>query len=205
MQQPSAAEFNASEPHSTAVASVADGASRVSPDRIIYTPANVRIVNSSYNLDFVSATTNFVITESNSTQQTRCLNYPHTDYYGQLTVASQSGGGVLSSSGYATALPSGAPIGSSYGEKFAGGTVTMEKTANYWEQFFESCFNVIEAQGNWYDVTAYAGLTFPIRGQTHYGWAQFKVYNAFNLVLGAYLTGYAYQTRAGKSIRAGQM
>ena len=46
----------------------------------------------------------------------------------------------------------------------------------------------------------YLGLTFLRNGRTHYGWARLTVSGAFV----AKLTGYAYETIAGKSIIAGQ-
>ena len=46
----------------------------------------------------------------------------------------------------------------------------------------------------------YLGLEFQIKGRTHYGWARLTFEDG---VLSATLTGYAYETIAGKSIRAG--
>ena len=55
--------------------------------------------------------------------------------------------------------------------------------------------------GPWYNVTdRYLGLSFQRNGRTHYGWARLNV-GAANY---ANLTGYAYETIAGKSIKAGQ-
>ena len=63
--------------------------------------------------------------------------------------------------------------------------------------------------GNWVirgGVDGYLGLKFKIHGKDHYGWAHVKT----RLTIGHYtwfwatLTGYAYETTAGKSIKAGQ-
>jgi hypothetical protein len=164
----------------------------------------VQIENSSYDLDLKNGTTDFVFTERNWTQRSSCFHSPDFDYYGQLTVTNgPSGGGVLSSYGYAAALPSGAPIGPGHYESFGSGTVTMASVSEYWKPVFGRCYRFTNSQGNWLNVTAYLGLTFPLRGQTHYGWVQLSVTGLVALTVT--LTGYAYQTKAGKSIRAGQM
>jgi hypothetical protein len=191
------------------VASLALGANRVEPDRIIYTPSNVQIDNSSYNLDLNNdGTTDFTIAESNS-QNEGCDR--HTNYWGSLSVAnSQSGGGVIGftqlDGTYAEALKSGSLIGQ--GEAFSSGSVPMEYVAVLWLGYYHQCSGGRLHRGHWSNKTAYLGLAFPIRGKTHYGWAQLTV-TCFNgnpcSWLTATLTGYAYQTRAGKSIKAGQM
>jgi hypothetical protein len=56
--------------------------------------------------------------------------------------------------------------------------------------------------GPWFNVTEprYLGLSFLRNGRTHYGWARLTVQGP----LYAKLTGYAYETIPGKSIKAGQ-
>jgi hypothetical protein len=49
----------------------------------------------------------------------------------------------------------------------------------------------------------YLGLRFKVEGGYHYGWARFNV-SFPNRTLHAVLTGYAYETIAGKAIVAGQ-
>jgi hypothetical protein len=58
--------------------------------------------------------------------------------------------------------------------------------------------------GPWRKVKqAYLGLKFVIKGKTHFGWARVKGnFNSFPYT--ATLTGYAYETIPGKSIKAGQ-
>jgi hypothetical protein len=59
--------------------------------------------------------------------------------------------------------------------------------------------------GRWLNVTSrYLGLKFKIAGQTHYGWARLTVQLPGNFLINTTLTGYAYETVAGKSILAGQ-
>jgi hypothetical protein len=55
--------------------------------------------------------------------------------------------------------------------------------------------------------TAYIGFKFQISGQTHYGWARVDVrfdHNTPKRRLYLQLTGYAYETTANTSIKAGQ-
>lgn len=49
----------------------------------------------------------------------------------------------------------------------------------------------------------YVGLQFQIKGQTHYGWARFKL-DISPTSITVYLTGYAYETVVNKSIIAGR-
>jgi hypothetical protein len=57
--------------------------------------------------------------------------------------------------------------------------------------------------GNWYNVrNRYLGLSFQIKGRTHYGWARLTVKLRRGFVVT--LTGFAYETIPGKGIIAGQ-
>ena len=95
------------------------------------------------------------------------------------------------------ALKSGALIG--HNRQFYGGNGVMAYAQG-------GCQNHLHS-GLWFDVpNAYLGLSFQLNGQTHYGWARLSVqyggsrYQYFTSTL----TGYAYETIAGKSIKAGQ-
>ncbi len=58
--------------------------------------------------------------------------------------------------------------------------------------------------GPWKDVrNRYLGLQFLTKGKTHYGWARLSVETKRHSIV-ATLTGYAYETIPGKSIKAGQ-
>jgi hypothetical protein len=58
--------------------------------------------------------------------------------------------------------------------------------------------------GYWCNVkNRYLGLAFKIKGKVHYGWARLNVTIGTHHVR-ATLTGYAYETIVGKSIKAGQ-
>jgi hypothetical protein len=57
--------------------------------------------------------------------------------------------------------------------------------------------------GKWHDVTnRYLGVSFIIRGKTHFGWARLTVHDKGHAIT-AVLTGYAYETIPGKAIIAG--
>jgi hypothetical protein len=58
--------------------------------------------------------------------------------------------------------------------------------------------------GYWKGGTAYLGLKFVIKGNTHYGWARVKVTPRTPHGYNATLTGYAYETIANKAIVAGR-
>jgi hypothetical protein len=58
--------------------------------------------------------------------------------------------------------------------------------------------------GEWTpNSVGYLALEFQIKGKLHYGWARVKL-QLQNEILLATLTGYAYETIPGKSIKAGQ-
>lgn len=61
--------------------------------------------------------------------------------------------------------------------------------------------------GNWFPnvKNRYLGLTFYIHGKKHYGWARVSVQTTqLPFTVTGTLTGYAFETIVGKSIRAGQ-
>jgi hypothetical protein len=176
--------------------------------KIVYTPANVVLscpharrdanivgivggCNQQYNLDLNhDGVTDFTIAV-------------HTEDSGICNIGASadelpaSGNGAIGSGGYAAALMQGAPIGHS--QQFQGSRRTM-------------AFDGVEPDcreihgGPWFNVTdGYLGLSFRRNGRTHYGWARLNVYvSAKEGFSQATLTGYAYETIAGKSIIAGQ-
>jgi hypothetical protein len=144
--------------------------------KIIYTPANVRIdVFQDYGIDFSHDGTPDVVIRVGCFYGGKC--FLHAD--------PAKGNGIEESGafGYAAALKAGANIGHTKQFNFASG-VQMEGAHGHWH----------------YAQARYLGVEIKINGMTHFGWAQFK--NSSNV--GAILTGYAYETIAGKSIKAGQ-
>jgi hypothetical protein len=114
-----------------------------------------------------------------------------------LVHPSQKGNGIWSYQGLASlncayALPKGTPIGpkTPFGQKNPYMFVGSAKSATYCQW---------QTQGK---KQAYLGLKFSIKGKIHFGWARFVTHSRPNPT--AELTGYAYETIAGKSIKAGQ-
>src|SRR5262249_13171784 len=63
--------------------------------------------------------------------------------------------------------------------------------------------NTFQTFGQWANLKKrYLGLEFAIHGKIHYGWARWSVRVEPGSVTGR-LTGYAYETKAGKAILAG--
>ena len=196
--QRSAARFGIKEPRAAVVAPVVHDAHRVSPDRIVYTRADVFIENSQYNLDLNNdGTADFVISESNT--QEKCGG--KTDYRGAVSLIGQGSNGVEVSNGSASQLGSGSPIGPS--QSFLTGSWPVEDAYVIW--LIHCSKEIGNFYGNWPPPGGgYLGLAFVIGGKTHYGWAKLTDRFPQRGWLSAELTGYAYQTKAGKSIMAGQ-
>ena len=178
---------------------------RASEARIVYTPANVfcSMQRSCFGFPIDlnnDATNDFTIS------QTFVGFHDHNGhlcgYYAAVDVTpTQSGNGAGNGAhvGWAAALRAGHRIDSglsfypSRSIMFSVGSGTCVTNYGY---------------GYWsYDKARYLGLEFQIQGQTHYGWARMEVGVEF-LRGGAWtwseLGGYAYETIAGKSIKAGQ-
>jgi hypothetical protein len=103
---------------------------------------------------------------------------------------------------YAAALRQGSEISSRGKRGWLPGRAGMAI-----EELFENG-STYEGWG-WVNVTnGYLGLQFQINGETHFGWARFTVQFHGGAVKErtweAHLTGYAYETVAGQSIKAGQ-
>ena len=109
-----------------------------------------------------------------------------------------AGNRIAGNSEFAAALPGGVSIGGN--ERFPqNGDGIM-----VWWFFSFSCTRSIGSYGPWRNVKdRYLGLKFSIDGQIHYGWARLNV-SIYEGNITAKLTGYAYETEAGKPIDAGQ-
>jgi hypothetical protein len=168
--------------------------------KIKYTPTHVVIGKGgvlSYNLDLNhDGVTDFNI-ENYSSWRNACVASGYVD------LDPASGNRVVYTNEFAAALVRGTPIGPS--SQFKPGGETMASFG-----FTVPCRLVEE--GPWVNVTDhYLGLSFQLNGRTHYGWARLSVQFVHSFCLTkdscyfiATLTGYAYETIAGKSIKAGQ-
>ena len=94
----------------------------------------------------------------------------------------------------ASALKAGVKVGSSGG--FSAGSKSMAFGTDQVGSFY--------CAGQWQKVHGrYLGLKFTIAGVTHFGWARLST-NCELYKIEAVLTGYAYETDAGKAIVTGQ-
>jgi hypothetical protein len=103
----------------------------------------------------------------------------------------------------AAALAAGATIGSSQRFVGTGHSVGMGARVFYLSNTKQNWF------GPWLDggkgvKDRYLGLKFKIDGEFHFGWARITVATTAHHGFKTTLTGYAYETVANKSIRAGQ-
>jgi len=129
--------------------------------------------------------------------------YGDFSYSANVTVAPLTGGEVVGSphwfGPYASALFRGAKIGPS--AHFSSGVnthsgVTIERIKGTFR-------GATHLYGNWKGNphNGYLGVKFLINGETHFGWVRLSVTSTFPL--NTYITGYAYETVAGKKILAG--
>jgi hypothetical protein len=159
--------------------------------KVVYTPAHVVIrPGSTYGLDLTHhGVTNFLFTD-------------FIIYSGHLSVVPQHGSAVevpTRSDYFPSALKEGARIGRS--KYFFGSCVGC---LTYGEAMADA-FSGQADQGYWINVKdRFLGMRFYIGNEVHYGWARFNV-EVNGLAITAVLTGYAYETQAGRSILAGQI
>jgi hypothetical protein len=164
--------------------------------KIVYTPSHHVIGTlGRYNLDLNhDGTTDFVLLQSGNTTGSRCSN---TLFAREEPSNAVEGEIVRYDRHFASALTRGARIGPGAG--FIKGGAKGETMVASWHQDLSS-----GPSGRWADVTnRYLGLKFKIDSRTHYGWARLTVKVNYCRI-NAKLTGYAYETIPGKSIKAGQ-
>jgi hypothetical protein len=164
--------------------------------KIIYTPANVHIgINQRYNLDLNhDGIADFTI-EDSFRGNGKCTTFAEI----KEKASGVNGVVVVLQHGlFAAALSQGAKIGGS--QNFKGSFRAMAIYNRYTTSHVCMKFSL----GSWVNVTnRYLGLKFVIHGKTHYGWARLTVNKSGHSFV-AQLTGYAYETIAGKSIIAGK-
>jgi hypothetical protein len=169
--------------------------------KIVYTKTHHVIgANGVYNLDLNhDGTVDFLIQQIGYCNSTSCLGFQR-----YLLAKEALGNAVEGSVGnhswhYAAALKHGARIGPRQG--FIHGGVNGEALVFV---FQDQDFQMPYTYGKWIDVNnRYLGLKFKIGKETHFGWARLSVHNQAGDI-SAVLTGYAYETVAGKPIVAGQ-
>jgi hypothetical protein len=169
--------------------------------RIVYTPTKVVINHIPYNLDLNhDGTTDFSIATSFRFAYP-CRNGPWHEYR-LWEMPSRGNGAVVAADGYAAALGKGVKIGSE--QSFIPSSEAMAYVVSGWYLAKNTCFYQHGMYGDWANaVDRYLGLSFQIKGTTHYGWARLSVQVGY-VYIHATLTGYAYETTPGKAIQAGQ-
>jgi hypothetical protein len=102
-------------------------------------------------------------------------------------------GHTVDKRGYASALYAGVLVGPK--GRFLAGTGLMANNA----------LRASSCLGPWADVkNRYLGFKFAIKGQAHFGWARLNVGCSSQGALSPLLTGYAYETVAGRPIFTGK-
>ncbi len=173
--------------------------------KVVYTKANVKIgPGQHYNLDLNhDGITDFTIADSHSTgAYWWCVHRGNGKYkriQASLNVRPAEGDGVEGGN-LADALTRGKHIGPS--QQFYSLLAAM---AGRVYGVNGSCKSINDSLGNWVNVTdRYLGLKFIRHGKTRYGWARLSVRIVDGTGVVAKLSGYAYETIPGKSIKAGQ-
>jgi hypothetical protein len=164
--------------------------------KIVYTPANVKIVpnhtvrldlNHDGKSDFTFKNVLFTSTGATSFRSDRLSILP---------VSANQIWGRKTSRGYdyASALVAGVKVGAS--GAFSAGPRSMAFGMDQGGSFY--------CEGKWNNVQKrYLGLKFMIHGKTHFGWARLNT-NCNLYKVEAVLTGYAYETIPGKAIITGR-
>jgi hypothetical protein len=162
--------------------------------KIVYTPAHTQLrINVPFYFDVNHDGTNdFQIQLATWTGTSNFMKFSAA----QLRVIGSTNLIVDSAGGCAAALPKGTRIG---------------PKSRFLKHDWPIMFEVLSTSGRrtsfcpWrgQKTQAYLGLKFHIMGKTHFGWARFVTHSDLHHPT-AELTGYAYETIAGKSIIAGQ-
>jgi hypothetical protein len=164
--------------------------------KIVYTPANVKIVpnhtvpldlNHDGKKDFTLKNVLFTSSGATSFRSDRLTVLPANtnQIWGRKTSVG---------SDYASALAAGVKVGAS--GAFSAGSRSMAFGMDQGGSFY--------CEGKWNNVKKrYLGLKFTIHGKTHFGWARLNT-NCNLYKVEATLTGYAYETIPNKPILTGK-
>lgn len=163
---------------------------------IIYTPAHVVIGAGgahNYGLDLnADGATDFEFVARHGCDTDQCIYY--------LFVKPKPGNGMMGISQGNSFIPSASAL---YRGAEIGKTQNFVRKIALMATFYEGGGGY-SAHGPWANVKdRYLGLAFRVDGQIHFGWARLSVRDE-RVKITAVLTGYAYETIPGKTIRAGQ-
>lgn len=160
---------------------------------IVYTPVYIRVTHNTV-LDL----------NHDGVNDFRFAGYRKVRFPSSSAVASilgVSNGDQVFGGSYASALQAGSTIGPS--GKFPGGP----RIARVHDRHGLSSY--LYDYGPWHSNpygirNRYLGVKFTINGETHYGWARMNLHIDRYAFITPIITGYAYETEANKSLRAGQ-
>lgn len=160
---------------------------------IVYTNAHIR-VNHNTVLDLNHDGVNdFRFTGSRKTR------FPSSSAV--LSVLGETSGDQVFGGSYVSALQAGATIGAS--GKFPGAPRIVRVHDRHGLSSY--LFDYGPWHSNPYGIRhRYIGFKFTINGETHYGWARMNLHTENRAIITPIITGYAYETEANKSLRAGQ-
>jgi hypothetical protein len=163
-------------------------------------PAEAEIVYTQAHYELpISPDFQFVDLNGDGVPDVAFLHYTYglsNSFNNTIKVDARKNGVVAIDVRYADPLPKGAIIGTS--ANFEGGIRSMARShvIGYSRHRYTA--------GPWGDVAnRYVGVSFEIGGETHYGWIRMTVID-HKSPLRVLITGYAYETIANKSLRAGQ-
>jgi hypothetical protein len=173
--------------------------------KIVYTPTHVYIKSGQnpYSLDLNhDGTTDFIMDQVYFLKNHVCNNRTfESDRLSETPI--QGNAAVVATDGSAVPLDRSAEIGPKQSFGFSYGSMALVEQG-YFQVGLHECGYVHRTSFYWVNVTnRYLGLEFQINGKTHYGWARLSVQVGY-VYIKALVTGYAYETIAGKSIKAGQ-
>jgi hypothetical protein len=173
---------------------------------VVYTPAHIAIPDGGYYLDLNLDGVNDFNLNINGSSRGRS----DSGFFSIRPIATQNriwGHGEISFGAFpriaAFPLPEGFQVGpGNVGQQPEGSKLL----AGYYRLATTGGFSAKGLRGDWAnrETTAYLGLAFQIGSEIHYGWARLTVVVSPTLAFHALLTGYAYETVAGKAIKAGQ-
>jgi hypothetical protein len=172
--------------------------------KVVYTHANVTISgNGSIRFDLNhDGKTDFTVDGVATSERCGIIGSKH---FASVTVTPTTGNGVITDRLGAAALSIGAQIDSS--QSFYEAQALMASETIFFGPPPCGIKNIY--RGDWcgfyscHPVDGYLGLEFHIKGSTHYAWAHMIV-TPVNFTFVVKLTGFAYETIAGKAIKAGQ-
>ena len=168
---------------------------QVADAEIVYTAANEVIpVNEVISLDLNH--------DGNPDMNFFIYTFAYHSFRANWTVSPAAGVGVVGAPNDAAALNLGNSIGA--GREFQNHSYVVMGNSHGFR--YNSSRYSRHGSGPWaHTQTRFLGVQFLIDGATHYGWVRIaSVFGKFE-TLGGTITGYAYETIADKSIKAGQL